>query len=126
MDTKNPKTEDLLAFAELLRVKVRSSDLLFDGKTAGYQNRFSKWAKNTYQADNNTAGEHLNNLTDAILSSVAYVIATGDGDKALKDKSVDYLRGVAQGVLIVQAYIKQFASESDNSNNEEIEDLFNN
>lgn len=125
MDTKNPKTEDLLAFAELLRVRVRSSDLLFDGKTKGYQNRFAKWAKNTYQADNNLAGEHVNNLTDAILSSVAYVIATGDGDKTLKDKSVDYLRGVAQGVLIVQGYIRQFASESDNSSNEVEEELFN-
>ncbi len=108
---KIKKSVDTLTNEEF-RVQFEAStlNLLLSGKTPKYEERFKAWARNTQ-------GEHLNNLTDALLSAIAYATITRKDD-------VDYLRGQAQGVIIMHEWIKQFGSETGKVEEEE-EDVFN-
>ncbi len=106
MEKNLPKSEEKdKKDARPLTVRVRVSNLLFDGKTPGYEKRFKSWAKGTY-------GEHLENLVDALLSSLAQVMVTGKANADFPDSSVEFLRGEANGILLVADYIRTHASET--------------
>jgi hypothetical protein len=98
------------------KVKVNTSNLLFDGKSPGYPKRFASWARSTQ-------GEHLTNLIEAVLSEVANISITGKGTTLFPSSDPLYLRGIAAGVLSVSEIIRQNAGETIqvDSNNEQDE-----
>lgn len=100
-------TDNLVQGLDLLRFNVKSNatNLLFHGKSPKYPARFSSWAKNT-------SGEHLDNLVDAFLSGIAFPIATGKATHFAPNVKIDYLQGMAQGVLMFQEFVKLYASET--------------
>lgn len=91
--------------ATRLLVKTTAGNLLFHNKTDKYPQRFKSWAKNTN-------GEHLENLVDALLSAVAYAIATGKVTTTIRTESLDRVQGIADGILLVQEWIRVYASET--------------
>ena len=107
-------SENLVQGLDQLRfvVKANATNLLFHGKSPKYPSRFQSWAKNTQ-------GEHLENLVDAFLSGIAYPMATGRATHFAPNVDVEYLRGMAQGVLLFQEFIKIHASETKPSDDTE-------
>lgn len=103
-DKQLEKTLDNLRKDEF-RVIANANDWLFDGKTPKYHVRFKSWAKNTN-------GEHLDNLVNALLSAVAYSMATGQVSAITQKDSVEHLRGMTQGILALQEYVRLYASET--------------
>lgn len=87
------------------QVIANANDWLFDGKTPKYHIRFKSWAKNTN-------GEHLDNLVNALLSAVAYSMATGKVSAITQKDSIEHLRGMTQGILALQEYVRLYASET--------------
>lgn len=92
------------------QVHYNAFDLLMHGKTPKYGDRFKSWARATQ-------GEHLNNLIDALLSAVAYKTITSTQGQA--EKSVDFRRGQADGIILMGEWIKTYASETKTINEEE-------
>lgn len=107
MKEKNlEKSNDLQNLdATRLLVKTTASNLLFHNKTDKYPQRFKSWAKNTN-------GEHLDNLVDALLSAIAYAIATGKITTTIRTDNLDRIQGMADGILLVQEWIRVYASET--------------
>ena len=97
-------------------VSANAQNLLLHGKSKGYSKRFASWAKNT-------SGEHLTNLTDAILSSIAFSTITGKKDVKYGGEpvTVEFLRGAAYGILFMKDSIVVASSETkqEESNNED-------
>lgn len=110
---KSSNLQDLDALQ--FQVKTNALNVLFDGKSPKYQQRFKSWAKSVH-------GEHLDNLVDALLSSVAYIIATGKAEDIVgmdKKTTIEYLQGQVQGILTLQNWIRQYASETKITTEEE-------
>lgn len=106
MGDKKPENE---ITALPFKVKAGAVNLLLHGKSPKYEERFKSWAKNT-------SGEHLNNLVDAMLSAVAYVIATGNKTDLVDEDNIDKLQGYSQGILLVREVIKLYSSETKEEN----------
>lgn len=90
---------------EMFIVYGDADDLLLLNKTPKYINRFKSWARNTQ-------GEHLDNLTSAMLSAIAYATVTGRSKGMFDERYYDYLGGQAQGILMIKEKIRTYASDS--------------
>lgn len=100
MGQKNKeKTVEVVFKPEYFVVHTEAIDALFHGKTPAYAKRFKSWAQKTQ-------GEHLDNLVNALLSNLAFTIATGSKTGASDER----LRGRAEGILLIKEYIKTYAS----------------
>ena len=113
MGNKNTKIEEKVEKMPALDklnfiVKYNAGNLLLHEKSEGYQKRFTSWSKNTN-------GEHLDNLTEALLSSIAQVMVTGQPTHMFKNVSVDALRGNANGIIAMSEFIRVYASDSEPS-----------
>lgn len=103
------------------QVRENIEDTLFQNKTPKYSTRFISWASEI-------KGEHLDNLLDAVLASINYVIVTGNRTKDIDNTNVEFLRGMAEGVLLMKHIIITYSAVKDSSEEKfirDINDLFN-
>ena len=123
MGKENVKKTGEIAFTQGDFVVIAQAvDALLHEKSPAYPKRFKSWAQKVQ-------GEHLDNLTNALLSNTAFTIAVGSKPDENGNKvSTDRLRGRVDGILLMREYIRTYSSEtkqegSDNEGEEEGEPI---